>query len=113
MIDSYNFGDIVIDRRRYVNDVIIFPNRVKSGWWRKKGHNLCLEDLKEILQENPEVLIVGTGYFGMMKVPSEVKKSLESMGIELIVQNTREACKTYNRLLQSGRKVVAALHLTC
>jgi len=49
----------------------------------------------------------------LMKVPSEVKEYLESKGIELIAQNTKEACTTYNRLIQSRKKTVAALHLTC
>lgn len=113
MIDSYDFGHIVIDGKRYTTDVIIFPERVMDGWWRKEGHRLHLEDLRSSVQEKPEVLVVGTGYSGLMKVPSEVREYLESRGIELIVQNTKEACITFNRLIQSRRKIVAALHLTC
>jgi len=58
------------------------------------------------------VLVVGTGYSGLMTVPPETRKFVESEGIELIAQKTAEACKTFNRLVKS-RKVVAALHLTC
>jgi len=112
MIDSYDFGQIIIDGRRYTTDVIIFQDRVRDGWWRKEGHRLHVEDLEEALREKPEVLIVGTGYSELMKIPSEIKKHLESEGINLIAQRTTEACKTYNRLIQSKR-VVAALHLTC
>ena len=71
-----------------------------------------MEDLKEAFQERPEVLIVGTGYSGLMRVPNEVSDYVKTIGIELIVQSTKEACKTFNRLVQSKR-VVAALHLTC
>ncbi len=71
-----------------------------------------MEDLKEVFQERPEVLIVGTGYSGLMRVPNEVSDYVKTIGIELIVQSTKEACKTFNRLVQSKR-VVAALHLTC
>jgi len=71
-----------------------------------------VEDLKEVFQERPEVLIVGTGYSGLMRVPNEVSDYVKTIGIELIVQSTKEACKTFNRLVQSKR-VVAALHLTC
>jgi len=113
MIDFYDFGHIVIDGKRYTTDVIIFPERVMDGWWRKEGHRLHLEDLRSSVQEKPEVLVVGTGYSGLMTVPSEVREYLESRGIELIVQNTKEACITFNRLIQSRRKIVAALHLTC
>jgi hypothetical protein len=58
------------------------------------------------------VLVVGTGYSGMMDVPPETRSYIESEGIELVVQKTAEACKTFNRLSES-RTVVAALHLTC
>jgi len=83
-----------------------------DGWWRREGHRLHVDDLKEVLQERPEVLIVGTGYSGLMRVPNEVSDYVKTKGIELIVQSTREACKIFNRLIQS-RRVVAVLHLTC
>lgn len=112
MIDTYDFGRIVINGRRYTTDLIVFPDRVKDGWWRKEGHILHIEDLGEAVRDNPKVLIVGTGYSGLMKVPAETKGYVKSKRIELIAQRTAEACKTFNRLVKS-KKVVAALHLTC
>ena len=112
MIDSYDFGRIVINGKRYNSDLIVFPDKVRDGWWRKEGHRLHVEDLKDVLEAKPEVLVVGTGYSGLMTVPPETRKYVESEGIELIAQNTREACETFNLLVKS-RKVVAALHLTC
>jgi hypothetical protein len=113
MIDSYDFGQIVINGRRYTSDVIVFPNRVRDSWWRREGHRLHVEDVEGAVQEEkPEVLVVGTGYSGLMKVLPETENYLKSKGIELIVQSTREACETFNRLVKSKR-VIAALHLTC
>jgi len=113
MIDAYSFGRIVIDGRTYTNDVIILPNRVMDNWWRKEGHRLQIDDLKEVLKEELEVLIVGTGRWGLVKVPAETRNHVESKGLELVSQRTSEACETYNRLKQSGKKVAAALHLSC
>jgi len=112
MIDSYDFGRIVIDGKRYTTDLIVFSDRVRDGWWRKEGHSLRVKDLDEALRDNPEVLIVGTGYSGLMEVPAQTRDYVKSKGIELIAQKTSEACKTFNRLVKS-RRVVAALHLTC
>jgi len=112
IINSYQFGLITIDGENYTSDVIIFPDRVKDSWWRKTGHELCLEDIADIIAENPEVLIVGTGASGLMQVLPEVKQGVEAQGIRLIVQTTDKACQTYNQLCRS-RKAVAALHLTC
>jgi hypothetical protein len=112
MIDSYDFGRIVINGKRYNSDLIVFSDRVRDGWWRKEGHRLHVEDLKDVLEFKPEVLVVGTGYSGLMRIPLETRKYVESEGIEFLAQKTAEACETFNRLVKS-RKVVAALHLTC
>ena len=111
-IDSYHFGQIVINGRKYSSDVIIFPDRVQGGWYRSKGHQLSLEDITEVLAESPEVLIVGTGASGLVRVPPEVQPEIEARDIKLIVEPTSEACNTYNQLSRL-QKVVAALHLTC
>ncbi len=113
MIDSYDFGQIVINGRRYTSDVIVFPDKVKADWWRKEGHQLCVEDIEEALKEKLDVLVVGTGQSGLVKVLPETEKHVRSRGVELIVQRTGEAYKTFNRLVQSGKRVIAALHLTC
>lgn len=112
MIESYKFGQIVIDGKKYTTDVIIFPDRVEDGWWRKEGHRLFIDDIQEILKERPDILVVGTGYAGLMKIPTETEERLKSEGIQLIAENTRKACKTYNQLSKS-RNVIAAFHLTC
>ncbi|MFQ6107720.1 MAG: Mth938-like domain-containing protein [Thermoplasmata archaeon] len=112
MIDSYEFGRIVVNGREYRSDVIIHSEGVDSSWWRKEGHSLCVEDLERIMTRHPRILIVGTGYSGVMKVPPEVVKMLDSRGIEVIVRRTAEACKEYNERAGS-QGVVAALHLTC
>ena len=113
MIEDYSFGRIVIDGKTYRQDVIVYPDRVKSDWWRREGHSLCLEDLEEVLRDPPEVLVVGTGYLGLMRVPREVREKLEEMGIRVVVEKTGKAYRTFNKLLSEGRRVVAALHLTC
>lgn len=115
MIESYTFGSIVIEGKRYTSDLIVFPDKVMDGWWRKEGHRLSVEDLETVIkaQPKPEILVVGTGYSGLMRVPPEVQRSLEKEGIKLIAQPTQEAAQTFNRLLKHGKRVVAALHLTC
>ena len=111
-IDSYHFGQIVINGRKYSSDVIIFPDRVQDAWHRSSSHQLILKDIAEVMVENPGVLIVGTGASGLVKVLPEVRQEAEARGIKLITEPTEDACNTYNNLSHS-QKVVAALHLTC
>ncbi len=111
-IQAYRFGRIVIDSVVYNRDVIIFPDRVLSNWRRRDGHNLALEDLVEVLEGDPEVVILGQGAFGRMKVSDDVRESITERGIELIVFRTEGASKAYNEL-RERRRVIAALHLSC
>lgn len=112
MIDSYSFGEIVINGTKYTSDVIIYPDKVDDSWWRQRGHLLQKEDLKDVIEYNPKVLIVGTGDDGLMKVSDDTKQFLKSKGIEFISEKTEKACDIYNSLKEK-RNVVAALHLTC
>ena len=111
-IDSYQFGKIVIDGQVHTKDVILLPDRVLSGWWRKEGHALHVSDLEEVLAVKPSLLIVGQGAYSRMRVSSEVEETLKRMGIALISLPTGEACQEYNQQ-STDTSIAAALHLTC
>lgn len=115
MIEGYGFGRITVNGRTFYHDVIIYPEGVDGDWWRKEGHILSPEDLPAILSRRPDILIVGTGASGVMKVPEEVVERLKEQGIAVKVMDTRRACEEYNRLVkrEKGKRIVAALHLTC
>jgi hypothetical protein len=110
-IDRYSFGTLVVDGIVYTRDVLIFPDRVVSPWWRKEGHLLRMEDLEEVLREKPEVLVIGKGYSGVMEVPDFLVQALAVEGIRVVVKNTPEAVGIFNILNYPNK--VAALHLTC
>ncbi len=53
MIESYSFGQIIIDGKKYNSDLIIYKNDINSNWWRKEGHNLYIEDVQDIINKKP------------------------------------------------------------
>jgi len=53
MIEHYSFGKITIDGQTYTSDLIIYPGKIDTSWWRKEGHNLQVEDLKDVLIDSP------------------------------------------------------------
>ena len=113
MIESYKFGEIIITGKKYNSDLIIFEDYIYDSWWRKEGHNLCIDDIKEIIDKKPDILIIGTGYYGLMKVPKGLIENIKSFGIEkVIVKKSGDACTEYNKLYKIN-KIIAALHLTC
>lgn len=111
-IEHYSFGKIIIDGKTYTSDVIIYLERVNSSWWRKRGHNLEVDDLTEVINAHPQVLVIGTGASGLMKVPKETLLHLESEGIEVYAERTDKAVELFNKL-QKDKTVIAAFHLTC
>jgi hypothetical protein len=111
-IEHYSFGKITIDGKTYTSDVIIYPGRVNSSWWRKEGHNLQVVDLTDVINAKPQVLVIGTGSSGVMKVPKETISHLESKGIKVHMALTEKAVELFNKL-QKDKIVIAALHLTC
>jgi len=104
---------MVIDGIPYTHDVIIHNNYVQSDWWRKRSHHLILADIPSLLFEKPDVLVVGTGKFGLMKIDKEVIRYCDKHGIELIWKDTSSAVDAYNDLQDSGKHFIAAFHLTC
>ncbi len=112
-IDSYQFGEIVIDGVSYTSDCIIIGGRVQANWWRKEGHSLSIEDLQTVIAAKPVVLVVGCGASGFMKVPDKTRKVLEEKDIKLESLDTHKAVQRFNELTRSGVNVAAALHLTC
>ena len=112
-IDQYSFGHIDIAGDSYDADVIIFLDRVQDRWWRQEGHRLTREDLDTVLADKPELLVVGTRYYGRMQVPEETLDVLRGTGIDVRVEKTGSAVEEFNRLQRECARIVAALHLTC
>jgi hypothetical protein len=111
MIESYEFGRIIINGKEYLNDVILFPDHLQTKWWRDEGHLLQMKDLEEVFATNPKILIVGCGHSGVMKIDPQVREYCKMNDIKLIDMPTGRAIQEYNRL--SGPGVIGAFHLTC
>jgi len=112
MIDSYEFGEIVIDKKNYNHDVIVYNSKVER-WQRKESHFVYVDEVKKAISLKPEVIVIGNGYSGVMQIDNRVKKEIENKKIKLIIQTTREAVKTFNKLIKEKKRVVGLFHLTC
>lgn len=111
-IDQYQFGKVIIDGVRYTRDLIILPSRIISDWWRDEGHLLKLDDLEQVLEANPQFLVIGMGASGRMRVSREVEDALQAAGIGWAALPTGEACQEFNRRAAEEGST-AVLHLTC
>ena len=113
MIEKYVFGKIVVNGVTYSNDIKIIQGTIIPDWWRKSGHQVGMDDVKDILDSETNILVIGTGKYGLMKLTSLLKEYLKNNSILIIEKNTSEAVKIFNQLYEEGKKVSAGFHLTC
>lgn len=113
-IDSYSFGHIRIDGVDYDKDVIILRGEVHCPWWRDAGSHLFVPaDLQTLIAAAPEVVCLGTGSYGRVKVDGATLEAFRHAGSEVMVERTGPIVERFNLLAEEGRDVAAALHLTC
>ncbi|MFB6214557.1 MAG: MTH938/NDUFAF3 family protein, partial [Candidatus Bipolaricaulia bacterium] len=68
-----------------------------------------------ITGKDPDLLVVGTGSTGRMKVTEETRSFLKENGIDLWIGETQEAADYLNarRNEENEEQVAGAFHLTC
>ena len=110
-IEYYSFGKITVDGETYKHDIII-TNSVKE-WATSDHHHVTIKDIFEIVNNKPEIFIIGKGAYGAVSVDKEVVDYLKNKKIDVIIYKTADACKKFNELKEKGKKVFGLFHLTC
>jgi len=84
----------------------VFLWQIPGAPWR--GWSKEQFEVFDAVIPKPELLILGTGT-RTFPPPASIRSYLENLGIPLDIMDTRNACSTYNLLLEEGRRVAAAL----
>ena len=84
-----------------------------SKWWRCSGHRVEVDDVRDILETSPEVLVIGRGQPGLMKASRDLRRYLQAAGIEIVEERTPEAVEIFNHLTAAGRRTAAGFHVGC
>ena len=113
MIDACSFGLIVINGKKYTSDLVVYPDgHVVDSWYRRSGHRLSSDDILELIESEPKVIIAGTGVSGLVKPEKELEKLLHQKGIKFVPAPNHEAMNLYNEM-SSKKQVGACFHLAC
>jgi hypothetical protein len=116
-VDSFNFGTIVVEGKKYSHDILLFPDGVvnerRSGFWKFGSHAIQRNEIERLITANPEVVIVGTGTSGRARLTSDAKSYAKEAKVELVVLPSAEAIESLNRLVEGGKRVAALIHITC
>ena len=120
MIEEYQFGYITIGGKCFDFDIEITSTGKTKKWQREKPHLIDIEDVQEAVRQKPEILVIGTGAYGLCKITSQCQKFIIEQNIKLIIDNTKEAVKAFNTLLKYQSKenfkfpkIIGLFHLTC
>ena len=119
MIEEYRFGSITIKGKTYDFDVEVLWTGEVLKWWRKESHLIDVGDVEKAVKLNPNTIVIGTGESGVAQTTEKAKKFISEKGIELVIDKTEEAVKTFNATLNESEeegeqnKVIGLFHLTC
>ena len=116
-VDSFRFGLIVIDGKKYVRDVLVFPDgtmrKRKGGFWKFGSHTIKREEIDQLVKADPEEIIVGTGTSAKARLTPDTESWANEAKLNLVVLSSQEAVERFNRLVQEGKRVAALIHITC
>jgi len=116
-IDSFNFGFIVVDGKQYICDVVILPDgKVKereASKARLGSHTITWSDVASMANQQPEVVVIGTGTSALAKLSADVGINLGRANLNLLVLPSFQAVEKFNQLADEGKRVAALIHITC
>lgn len=107
-IRSYGPGQVTVNQQVFRRSLIVTPERIFADWPPRDVTTLVAEHFTLIRELAPEVVVLGTGGRLRFPRPPEVRLLAEA-NIGLEAMDTGAACRTYNILMQDGRRVLAAL----
>ncbi len=110
-IQSYDAGVIKIQDTLYHHSMIITPTIIQSQWRPAALSELTQQDIQQILDLHPDVVLLGTGAT-LTFPPPTLYAWIKSLPSGLEIMDTAAACRTYNVLLAEGRQVAAGLILS-
>jgi len=116
-IEATEFGSITVDGTTYDHDVVIrLSGKVEKRRKRLSkeeygtSHIVSKAEAKFVFEDGCELLIVGAGQHGNVRLSREASEYFDKKRCRVILQPTPEAISTFN---QSPGKKIALMHVTC
>jgi len=101
-------GEIQIKATIYTQSLVVAANALREDWPLSDIAALEESHIELILEQEPELILLGTGNRLVFPSPENLRCLIES-GIGYEIMDTAAACRTYNVLVAEDRHVVAGL----
>lgn len=108
LLTGYGPGFVAVNRMRVETSVIVLPERLIEPWEVADFAGLAPEHFEFLAGLGVDIVLLGTGARLRFPAPS-MARALAERRIGLEAMDTGAACRTYNILVQEGRRVAAAL----
>lgn len=106
---GYGDDHVLVNGQRFDFGLVLGPSLLEQEIFRALNFEaLEVGHFEWLRQQQPEIILLGTGPRLRFPHPSLTRPLLESR-IGLEVMDTGAACRTYNLLAGEGRKVLAAI----
>lgn len=110
LIRSYSAQEIRIGEQSVRRSCIVAPQALILDWEPGEFAALRAVHLQPLLALEPELVLLGTGMTQRF-ASAEVRTFMSGRGVGLEPMQLGAACRTYNVLVQEGRRVAAGLFL--
>ncbi|HTH96884.1 MAG TPA: Mth938-like domain-containing protein [Stellaceae bacterium] len=107
MIEGYGAGGLKLAGTIYRPPLVIFDD-VARLWSVTRIEDATLDSILDLIAGQPEIILLGCGAKTLLP-PKPLRESARMSGVPLETMDTGAACRTYNILMNEGRRVAAAL----
>ncbi len=117
-VDKVSWGKVKVDGRDYhqvllIGDEVIERESDKLHDLFGTTHRMGDWEKKKLVSGKPEIVLVATGWSGLVKIDEDFRKELGKGKVKLETVLTPKVVKRYNQLVQEGRRVNSLIHTTC
>lgn len=108
IITGYKSDCVLINHEPHQQSFIISPESLLASWEVTDVSHLNEVTLASILDNPPEIMLIGTGDTLVLPDPKIIALFAQHQ-IGLETMNTSAACRTYGILIAEGRKAAAGI----
>jgi hypothetical protein len=115
--ESTSFGAITIDGHTYRHDILI---RLDGEVTKRKkklskqvygtSHTISLEEAHHIHEGGAEMLVIGTGQYGLVVLSDEAQQFFDAQDLKVVMEPTPKAIELWN---DTEGNLIGLFHITC
>jgi uncharacterized protein len=110
LIRGYSDSEVRIGAHSVRGSCIVSADTLITQWEPQSFAELTAAHCEELLALAPELVLLGTG--AVQRFPSaQIRALLGARGVGLEAMELGAACRTFNVLVQEGRRVAAGLFI--